>query len=483
MAEYGDPSIISGIQTPAQSQNQAATAAVNMLALKQQVQENQQQNALRQVLSAPDALDPQTGAPTTNTLAAIAKVSPDYYAKAIGLTGQAEERAAMANYRNEQAYTQKQKRAGEVMNAVVAAYDEELKAGKSPEDAWKAAQDIGVDIINDERTDEQSRTQSKQFLSTLDPAKARAYAAALKASAPTATTKGADIETLTDSRGNTYDHNKITGANKGVSGPDIETPGQDFTPEGKTTKIGGAGDAGGLDDEGVKYYAKEFRTYGPTSLGRLTKADRDKVINYAAGTAGGDSTGDIKTQYAGKGAQAEQRSEGTRTGQLRIAEEEMEGAVNLSQNAYDKLPRGQFTPFNELRNLYEKKTSSPEQAAAYTADNAIVNIYARMISPTGHGTDSDKNHAREMLNQAQGPEAHRAVLNQLMAEGKNALAKAQKARAETTEETPVAGGADRPAPKAASSPPVSLLKENVITHFKNGQAWTIRDGKAVRVSQ
>ena len=37
--------------------------------------------------------------------------------------------------------------------------------------------------------------------------------------------------------------------------------------------------------------------------------------------------------------------------------------------------------------------------------------------------------------------------------------------------------------RAAEAPPVNLLKEGQITHFKNGQSWELKDGKAVRVDQ
>jgi hypothetical protein len=47
---------------------------------------------------------------------------------------------------------------------------------------------------------------------------------------------------------------------------------------------------------------------------------------------------------------------------------------------------------------------------------------------------------------------------------------------------PATGGAPtKPAAAPTSSPPVSLLKEGVETKFKNGQTWTLKNGKPVQV--
>jgi hypothetical protein len=45
-----------------------------------------------------------------------------------------------------------------------------------------------------------------------------------------------------------------------------------------------------------------------------------------------------------------------------------------------------------------------------------------------------------------------------------------------------AAAAPAPAPAPQSAPPANVLKEGVNTTFKNGQTWTLRGGRAVRVS-
>ena len=52
----------------------------------------------------------------------------------------------------------------------------------------------------------------------------------------------------------------------------------------------------------------------------------------------------------------------------------------------------------------------------------------------------------------------------------------------TSAAPPAAPPAATPAPAASSTPPVSALKEGVATKFKNGQTWTLKNGKPERVS-
>lgn len=131
-----------------------------------------------------------------------------------------------------------------------------------------------------------------------------------------------------------------------------------------------------------------------------------------------------------KGATAEQQAVGRRIGNASVGAEEVPNMAKLSDDAYRKLPRGQFVPFNKLRQLVETNTASPEQAVAYAADSSVVQAYARAISPTGVGTDAVRDRGYQMLNTAMGPEAHRRVLNQLIMET-NAIKAGAKAAAGT----------------------------------------------------
>lgn len=431
-----------------QGQSQPDIGAIygTAIKIKEFQQQQQSQNMLKQIMTTPGNLDAD-GLPTQNALKQIMQVSPAAGEKLIGLQSQVAERKALTDERRQKEfvdldnYIQKA-----VRDPATEAYQKALKDGLPPEAAQAAGQRVYDEGLAEIKSSGRfGEDQTRAFDPHYDPAR---VSARTKMNAIANAPKSGDVETITDAQGNTFDHDKVRQTNKFVSGPAGLKPGEDYDPTGGVHKLGGAADQSNLDDTAKRYYAKLFRTLGPTALGRLTKGDRDSVIEFAAheADAGGQGAADdLRTQQGIVGHRAEETAMGRGLGQLRRAEEEMEGAVKISHDAYSKLPRDKFTPFNELRNLYEKKTSSPEQAAAYAADNAIVNLYARMISPTGQGTDSDKAHAREMLNQAQGPEAHEAVLNQLMTEGKNALSKAEKAQQDTTASTPIAGEGDKKA--------------------------------------
>lgn len=64
-----------------------------------------------------------------------------------------------------------------------------------------------------------------------------------------------------------------------------------------------------------------------------------------------------------------------------------------------------------------------------------------------------------------------------------AIADARRVISGDTARAPAASGAADAAPAAATLPPAAraALKENVITHFGNGQSWTLKDGQPVQV--
>jgi hypothetical protein len=114
-----------------------------------------------------------------------------------------------------------------------------------------------------------------------------------------------------------------------------------------------------------------------------------------------------------QGVKAEQRTIGGRAGAGDIAVTELIPQTALSNEAYAKLPRGQFMPFNKLRAAVATQTNSPEQAAAYAADMAVISAYARARSPNGIGRVDDIKHGEQLLSSAQSQEAHAAVLVQM----------------------------------------------------------------------
>lgn len=141
---------------------------------------------------------------------------------------------------------------------------------------------------------------------------------------------------------------------------------------------------------------------------------RQAIFDPAMGPMTGAQMAQMNANF--KGVQAEQRAVGSRVGNAAVGASEVPKMAQIADAAYSKLSRTELVPFNRLKQMVESGTSSPAQAAAYAADQSVVNAFARAISPTGVGTDAARAKGEKMLNTAMGPEAHRAVLNQLITE-------------------------------------------------------------------
>ena len=137
------------------------------------------------------------------------------------------------------------------------------------------------------------------------------------------------------------------------------------------------------------------------------------------------------------------------------------------------LPRTNFVPVNRAIQAFQSGTSNKELAAFGAANLAIINTYARAISPSGVPTVHDKEHAEKLLSTATGPDAYNAVLDTMKKEIAIAHAAPQKAKEEMERlrKQPAGGGAHAPTtPAAAAAPKVGDRKQ-----FKQG--WGVWDGK------
>jgi hypothetical protein len=100
------------------------------------------------------------------------------------------------------------------------------------------------------------------------------------------------------------------------------------------------------------------------------------------------------------GATAAERSLATQTAKMSTAANEANKMVGIVRDLSDKVDRTEFPTINAITNAVSKGTGGKEIVQLNTSLNALVNSYARAISPTGQPTVSDKNHAREVINSA-----------------------------------------------------------------------------------
>jgi hypothetical protein len=151
------------------------------------------------------------------------------------------------------------------------------------------------------------------------------------------------------------------------------------------------------------------------------RAQIANAVAEKANAMGMDGKGLAAEISAYGGNVAAQRAAGTRAAQVGMASSEANQMADIALEASAKVPRSSFVPWNAAVNAVRTNTSSPEMAAFVTATTSLVNAYARAVSPLGAPTDAMRQHAEQMLNTAQSPEAYAAVIAQMKNEMKAAL--------------------------------------------------------------
>lgn len=188
---------------------------------------------------------------------------------------------------------------------------------------------------------------------------------------------------------------------------------------------GGPADKQLLDPSTVRFMAEQYVLGGDKSviagLGRgrqgaeNIQAVRTEIVKVAREQ--GMTGRDVAAQLADfSGSMAAERSAGTRMAQVDLAVTEAQRIIPIARQASANLWRSGFVPLDRVRQAVQNGTNNVDYRRAYAANNAIVNVYARAISPTGVPTVSDKDHAWEMLNTAQDQESYNAVLDVMQQE-------------------------------------------------------------------
>lgn len=158
-------------------------------------------------------------------------------------------------------------------------------------------------------------------------------------------------------------------------------------------------------------------------------------------------------------------------GRVSVGENELIDFAPKALAISAKVPRGDFVPFNKLKQLGERNISDPDLKELYGRTNAILNAYD-VVASRG-GTDKDKRaENRKNLETADSPQAYKRAVETMMDEARIAKGAARKAEGRSSDT------GNQPPPQALKS-----LAEGVHTTFGNGQTWTLQDGKPVQVGQ
>lgn len=193
---------------------------------------------------------------------------------------------------------------------------------------------------------------------------------------------------------------------------------------------------GMLPDETVAMMAEQYRA-GDTSvmqnLGRGAQGAQNiiRLRNEIARQTreAGQGGRDLAAQNAEYfGTKAGQRSAGTRIANVEMAVYEAQNLVPLALEASQNVARSGLLPFGKGQIMFNEQTNSPAMREFAAANNALVNTYARAISPTGQPTISDKEHARELLSTAYDQKSYEATVRQMQREMEAAQKAPQQVR-------------------------------------------------------
>jgi len=218
--------------------------------------------------------------------------------------------------------------------------------------------------------------------------------------------------------------------------------------------------SGVFDNDTLRQMAEQAWTGDKSvfqNLGRGTQGAQNIVNLRKAMYQYGTEHGKTPTELASmnntyQGALSEQRTLGTTGAKIGSANAGLDIVLDQANEAYNKLGRGNFVPFNKLQQMATTNAfSTPEQADAYAADVGAVNMWAKAINPSGVLTVENARRGTEMLNSAASPDAHRAVLERMRKEGAAAKKGVDIQRGIGGATAPAQGGAAAPGAGGAYS--------------------------------
>ena len=253
---------------------------------------------------------------------------------------------------------------------------------------------------------------------------------------------------------------------------------QSKLPEGVTLN--------GVDNETLAADAKRLNEGDPNVLKKYSNKGQGRVdllrlnneANRQRQEAGLDPIDITQNAVSMQGDIARERAAGNMEGRMAPAAVEAQGAFKIAREASENLARTNFVPYNKILQAGEAAFSNPELKAAATAYNTAVMTYSKAITPTGVGTVTAQEHARQILETADGPKATAAAFDQLsrevdMAHQAPALARqyfadARKARMEGKPPPPMPQYQDSASVAAKST----ASKPAVVT--QNGHTYTLQ---------
>lgn len=256
-------------------------------------------------------------------------------------------------------------------------------------------------------------------------------------------------------------------ADTGEDVPNLKAKSKGLSPSQKDAESGGLTDsAKQLAVDRILSGEKPATVLGNIGRGAQGAKDLRAIQNLLADTASKRGITGPNLVKIMQSTAADARSVlelGAREGRIASRVQEAQNFAKVAKAASAEVERGNFLPYNKLKQMTETQLSDPKLAKLKAATNSLVNAYAAAVgggTPTVH----DKEAAESMLSSAQSPEAYNAVVDQLILETEQALAAPEQVRERMTGIKSADGGENS---SAVAS----------VTKTVNGKKYVQKDGQ------
>ena len=461
-----DPSIPLQAVQPWQPYNpmQGIQAAEAVNQIRQQQAALQKQNALKSILSAPDALDTKTGLPTTNALTQISKLDPMLGFQMHGEVAKATNQQLETEAMQSEAFARKAEMQHGAVAQALETYDMDIEQGTPKDAALAKAQKVYSDardelIAGGQLSDaEKQRMPTKFDPDTMKAASSKYLSWKEKREADKLAQRKEDAaEKKEDERyKESVRHDK---AQEGIEGARLGLERQRVGIEAMKAK---QAMSGGLSEEAVQGLAEQVLSGNKQALqglGRGTQGATDlrRIENrvYELAKAKGLSGKDLANATAAfAGEMAASRAISVQNVKLSAVEGAAANAAQMYQDAYKDLGvTSNLKGLNEFVQSGQAATSDPKLKRALTAAQGLASEYASAMNRGGAPHVHDMEYARKLIVDAikEGPAANDAMVKQIRAEI-DGVARANKRAAEEAQVSDYNG---KSAPPGKGSPTVS----------------------------
>lgn len=502
MADNALLAMISQGGNPTSPPPDLATIYGTAIKLKELKQQQETQNALRMIYANPANIGPD-GFPTSNAMQLVAKASPGAYMDLVDKKAAADEKAAQTGAARSEEAIRRAQLGKDALGDALTQYDSDVASGVPADMALDKAKKNLHDFIFSQPINEAEKDRQWSFIGGLDGKGLRAASMTMeqklaeqkeaREAEQARATAGREERSETEKERHDRAIEKIAllrpeermpqlfqdkdGNPIQFWGPSAQHPkgqwtdssGNPIAAPGKLTHVA-SGRAYGVQQQLLQDWKSQYAAQHPNDPNPPLEAEQA----YAMGMYGGLSAA---------------RTAGNRSAQIGIRANEVDVMADQAMAAYNAvnakaIKPGQWLAFNKALQAGQTQLNDPELGRLYIAVQSLVNARAAAISGTGQVHIADQVQGRHLISGAENFPNFKGKIEQFKLEGQGMRDAANAYQSSITggEGPPIggkpSGGGAPPLPQAA----MAQLKENHVTTFKNGQKWTLRDGKPVRVN-